>query len=136
MINIYLHDKEMKFNSKLEYSYSKKWNKIRENEVCKFNALLIKADNKIFICDKVTIINGLEITDVFVGGSFKEVQTSNFITKKDIKRIKKVRNFYRRKFQFGMDYSMLDMLFESEQAVERYKLLKTHNLYFKEVAND
>ena len=136
MINIYLYDQTLEKNGELKYLLNNKWVRMPENGVAKFTATLIKIDNVAYACEKVTIIKGSNMTDIFIDGSFQELVQKEFVTKKDIKKIKKIRNFYRRKFQFGMEYSMLDILFEAEQAVIKYKLLRKHKLYFKEVNND
>lgn len=136
MINIYLYDRTLEKNGELTYLLNNKWVKMPENGIAKFTATLIKIDAVAYSCEKVTIIKGSNIVDIFIDGSFQELIPMDKVTKRDIQKIKKVRNFYRRKFQFGMEYSMLDILFEAEQAVIKYKLLKKHKLYFKEVNND
>lgn len=135
MINVFLYDNKLEFDNILEYCTDNKFKKVKNNMIGKFDATLIKIGDRYFACERVTIIHGAKITDLIVDGSWSEIVSGKSITKNEIKKIRKIRDFYNRQFQFGMEYSKLDILFESQQALKKYKLMLKNNFKFKEVQN-
>lgn len=136
MNRIYLPNEIIEFEGTLQVAFDRDFKSLNKNTIAKYPSALIKVENKIYICQRITIVTGSYDNDIFPEDGFDEVIKGTRDYKSTINQIKKFKRFYERKFEFGIPNDKLEMIFIADQALAKYKLLKKHNLILKEVIDD
>ena len=134
MVNIYSGILSISLDGKLKISTNRRYVSIQKNLIGKYHSLLLKVDNKIFICENLILISMDRNVDVIIEGDIKEViKGKNMrVIKKYKKLSKKMFKQYSNRFQFGLLSEEFEKYISAKVAKEKYKIMWKHKLNFKE----
>lgn len=136
MTKFIINGKATSYSSNPEISVGKKFIPIKQNMVSMLPATLVRVDGNVYALEQPIIVWTEKSVDFIVSTKPQLTLNRPENYKKVIKRLKKLIAEYEGKFQFGLEYSDLEMLNDAKAALVKYKLLSKFSLSLEGGAHD